>query len=102
MLELDAVDLILLLELDVVDLILMLELDAVDLILLLELDAVDLILLHEDCDDTVDDTDVTDETWQPDENMKDSFPESRERSNKSNKLCKQAYIKLINSSLATE
>jgi len=48
----------------------------------------------EDCDDTVDDTDVRDETWQPDENMKDSFPESRERSNKSNKLCKQAYIKL--------
>ena len=48
----------------------------------------------EDCDDTVDDTDVTDETWQPDENMKDSFPESREHSNKSNKLCKQAYIKL--------
>jgi len=44
----------------------------------------------EDCDDT----DVTDETWQPDENMKDSFPECRERSNKSNKLCKQAYIKL--------
>jgi hypothetical protein len=31
---------------------------------------------------------------QPDEKMKDSFPESRERSNKSNKLCKQVYIKL--------
>ena len=45
-------------------------------------------------DEDYDDTSVKDETWQPDEKMKDSFPESRERSNKSSKLCKQAYIKL--------